>query len=123
REDPRLERDPVAADAVRVAAPVDALMVGPDPGGDVVQPRMLEDPRADLRVALDLAPLGRIERARLLQDRVGDPELAEVVQYPRGVDPLDPCRVEAERDGNITSQPSDGARVQRRARIAQVERL
>ena len=51
---------------------------------------MLEDARADLRVAADLLPLVAVQRARLEQDRVGDPELADVVQHAGGADALDP---------------------------------
>ena len=57
-----------------------------------------EDLRADRRVLLDLLPLGAGERAALLQDLVGDADLADVVEQEavleagvveqRGVDSL-----------------------------------
>ena len=42
-----------------------------------------------------------VERARLVQDRVGDPELAEVVQHAGGVDPLHPVGAQAERHRGV----------------------
>jgi len=57
--------------------------------GDVAQARVLADPRPDLRVARHLVPLRVGQRAGLVQDRVGDPELAEVVQHAGGLQAVD----------------------------------
>ncbi len=60
-------------------------------------PGVLQDPGADLRVAAHLPPFRLVQGARLLQDRVGDAELAEIVQDAGGVDALDVRLGEAER--------------------------
>ena len=89
REDARLERDRLAGEARRVSAPVDALVVGEHPVADVAQVGVLEDPRAELRVAADLLPLAVVQRAGLVEDGVGDPQLADVVQHAGGAHALD----------------------------------
>jgi hypothetical protein len=47
------------------------------PGRDVLEVGVLEDPCADLGVAPDLLPLLVVELAGLVEDLVGDPELAD----------------------------------------------
>src|SRR5437763_10115382 len=80
RDDPRLERNLACAPALRVAGAVEALVVVEDPerlrrhlGGD-------EDRVADVDVLGHRRLLVRLQRTRLLQDRVGDADLADVVQ-------------------------------------------
>jgi hypothetical protein len=51
-------------------------VVGADPYCDVAKAGVLEDPGADLGVAMHVRPLGVVERARLVKDGVGDPQLA-----------------------------------------------
>ncbi len=100
-EDPGLDRDLVRAQTERVALAVQPLVVGAHPAGDVVHPRMLEDPGPDLGVATHLSPLLCRERARLEQDRVGDADLSEVVEHTGGVDPLKPFLRDAERPRRV----------------------
>jgi len=82
QEDAGGERDRVTAEPVRVAAAVEALVGVPDPGGDRCQ---AVDPRHDLRAGLRVLPqdreLGVGKRARLAQDRLRHPHLADVVEH------------------------------------------
>ena len=80
-EDPRLERDRLAADAAGIAVAVGLLVAVEDPLADVGQLAGAEDPAGHLGVAADLVPLGRRERPGLVEDRVGDADLADVVQH------------------------------------------
>jgi hypothetical protein len=82
REDARLERDLAGTEALGIAAPVDPLVVGADPYRDVPKAGVLEDPGADLAVAMHLLPLGVVERARLVKDGVGDPSLPRSCSTP-----------------------------------------
>ena len=85
---------------------------------------MLEDPRADLGVAADLAPLVGVERAGLLQDRVGDAELADVVQHARRRGGARGGRRSQPRWRPVCSASWPTVmRVARGAGVAQVERL
>ena len=77
---------------------------------------MQEDPRADLGVAPHLLPLGVAERAGLVEDRVGDPELAEIVQDAGRVDALDPLGASSSRAAVSRANVADGARVVGRCR-------
>jgi hypothetical protein len=67
-------------------------VVGEHPAGDVAQVRVLEDAGAELRMAADLLPLGRLEGARLEQHRVRDTEFADVVQHAGDTHALDLVR-------------------------------
>ena len=65
RQDPGLERDVLAGEMVGIAGPVQAFVVVPHAGKDVVQLlQVLEDRHADLDVRLDLAILLGRQRAR-----------------------------------------------------------
>ena len=81
-DDARAERDLVAGlRRVGVAAAVGPLVARADERGDAGQAgRGLEDPLADQRVAAHERPLVAVERAGLVEDRVRDRELADVVQ-------------------------------------------
>ncbi len=87
RDDPPLDRDRLALQPARVAAAVPLLLVAERDRGGHVEDRgggAAHEPVALLGVGLDdRALLGR-ERAGLEQDRVGDRDLADVVQG-RGV--------------------------------------
>ena len=123
RQDPRLERDLVACNPLGIATPVETLVMGADPAGDVAQPGVLEDAGADLGVAHDLSPLRVVERSRLVQNRVGDPELAEIVEHAGGLDPLNPLGDQAERQRRLLGERTDRARVLRCVGVAHVEGL
>ena len=80
-DDPRAERDLGAAQAVRVAAAVEALVVVQDDRDRLPQARgLLEDDLADARVLPDRLPLGVRQRRRLVEDLVRDRDLAQVVE-------------------------------------------
>src|SRR5512133_1027793 len=75
------ERDALAGQAVGVAAAVPAFVAGaPDPADGAQRLGRADDALADDRVLADEAPLGVVERAGLVQDRVRDGDLADVVQ-------------------------------------------
>src|SRR6266536_1936423 len=82
REDARTEWDLVADEAVRISAPVPTFVVR---AHDLEAFALQEhDTRqhcfAEDGVRLHLAPLRRAERAGLLEDPVGNPDLADVVK-------------------------------------------
>ena len=74
-------------------------------------------------MALDLQPLAGVERPGLVQDRVGDAELAEVVEDARRPHALDPRRREAELARDLLAVAPDRLRVARGGDVAEVERL
>ena len=98
-------------------------MVREHPRPQVLETASAEDLRADLGMGADLRELGGTEPARLLQDGVGQPDLADVVQHPRDLDPLDLLGGQAELHGDQAAVAADAARVVGRARVAQVEGL
>ena len=80
-DDPRSKRDLLAGQAVRVARAVPALVARADDRADRLQGgRGAEDALADDRVAAHELPLGVVQRPRLVQDRIGDGHLPDVVQ-------------------------------------------
>src|SRR5215210_3716018 len=88
-DDAGAERDPIARQAVRVAAAVPAFVVVEHPVGYWVDAKALEHAEADLRVPLEHHPFRIGERAWLAQNLLGDRELAEVVQAGREPRELD----------------------------------
>src|SRR3954452_4546697 len=84
--DPPHQRDLLAGEPVRIAAPVPALVVGQRDRLrhlDQRRPRPREYVRADRRVGLHLLPLAGVETAGLLEDAIRDPDLADVVHGAR----------------------------------------
>jgi hypothetical protein len=81
-DDPRLQWDLLAGEAVGVAAAVPALMVGAHDQADVVHEAAdgIEHLLALDGVRLDDLPLAVIELVRLVDDLLGDRDLADVVQ-------------------------------------------
>src|SRR6185437_12264914 len=67
-QDPRLQRDPLAAERARVAAAVGALAVAEDPLADVLEADVGDQGGAELGVAVHLDPLGRRQRSALADD-------------------------------------------------------
>src|SRR5689334_19947407 len=81
-DDPGAERDRIAAQAVGVAAAIPALVVVADDRPERRAPGEGQaDPLADDRVAPHLGPLPVGQRAGLGQDRVADPDLADVMEH------------------------------------------
>src|SRR6266545_2734456 len=124
REDARGDRDLLAAEAARVAAAVEPLLVREHHlGGALEEVDRAEDVIADLRVALHLAPLGVVELPGLQEDRVGHADLADVVE--EGAAPeirqLALLEADAARDGDRVADDALGviaglvlARIERR---------
>ncbi len=80
-DDPRLDRDLVAGEPVGIATPVEALVRAADDLADVAHEPAdsREHPLALDRVRTNHLPLGLVERARLVDDLLGDRDLADVV--------------------------------------------
>ena len=89
----RAERDLLAGEAVRVAGAVPALVAGAhEPRDAAERGRGGDDALADQRVAADERPLVLVERPGLVEDRVGDRDLADVVQLGGVADAARPPR-------------------------------
>jgi len=81
------QRDLVSAQAVGITLAVEALVArAHDLGRTLKGRRGAEHALADQRVAAHEAPLLGFERTRLVEDRVGDRDLADVVQLRRALD-------------------------------------
>ena len=80
-------------------------------GGRCQRGRGGDDALADHRVAAHELPLVVVERARLVQDRVGDRGLADVVELGRERDQLDLVLGEPEPLGGPLGQPGHAAEV------------
>jgi hypothetical protein len=88
-EDARGQRNLLAAQRVRVALAVPHLVVMPNDRHDRVREfHALQNLRADGRVHLHALELGRGQPSRLVQDVVGDGELAHVVEQGPGLEGL-----------------------------------
>ena len=125
RHDPSLDRDRLAGEAARVAAAVPLLVVAEgdrrrhveDRGGGAAQ-----QPVALLGVGLhDRALLGG-ERAGLQQDRVGDRDLADVVQRCRVAEPLAELAVEPGLLGEQRREAPDPLDVRAGVLVAELDR-
>ena len=112
RDHPRQQRDRLAGELVRVALAVPALVVAED---DLRHRRVGLHPRDDagavLRVAADDLPVLLGQRRGGEQDRVGERELADVVQQPGGVDEVLLRARAAVRLGERPRVARDGGRV------------
>ena len=112
------------ADAGRVAAAGELLVVVQDDLGDrAVALDALDELRALLRMELDQLPLVVGQLAVREQDRVGQDELADVVQQRGGVDQVLLALVEAQHPGDLARVAGDGGRVARGHRVAHRQRL
>ena len=112
-------------EAVRVAAAVDPLVVGEDDLGDrAVALDPLDEPRALLRMAADDLAICSVRQPRLgEQDRVGEDELADVVQEAGRVDDVLLALGQAELAGDLARVAGDRGGVARGHLVAQRERL
>ncbi len=90
RHDPGAERDVVAAQPEWVAVPgVAFVMVQDDRHGVLEGGGLLEDDLADPRMLDDRSPLRRTESGRLVEDLLGNGDLADVVEEGGDPDPVD----------------------------------
>src|SRR4051812_25194217 len=88
-DDPSLERNVLARDAVRVAAAVPALVAMTDDRPPLQQAvDRSDDPLAERRVRLDQRTLLGRQAARLREDHARDADLADVVQEGAELEPL-----------------------------------
>src|SRR5436305_7068349 len=78
-----LDRNLFLAQAIRIAGPIRALVVAEDPAADIVELAARENPCTELRMPPHLRHLLVGERTGLAEDRVGDPDLADVVEDAR----------------------------------------
>jgi hypothetical protein len=120
----RADRDLLAREPVRVARAVDPFM---DAAHELRHPRQCrrrrDDPLAHSGMALDVLPFGGIERTWLVEDRIRDRDLADVVQFPCDADLLDLCVLQAELLGCRLCKQRDVAEVRPEVRAALHERL
>ena len=87
-DDAGADRDRLARQGVRISMSVPALVTGAHHlGHRDERGRRAQDPLADDGVLVDERPLALVERARLVQDRVRDRHLSDVVQL-RGANRL-----------------------------------
>ena len=109
RGDPALDGDLLVHEPARIPRAVDPLVVRQRHHRRELEkrlPRPGQHAVPDLRVRLHHGALRRAEGARLVQDHVGDGELADVVQGARDSDELGAGRVEADPLGE---ERADGA--------------
>ena len=107
-DDARAERDLRAAQPIRVAVPVVALMGRADePGDRAERGRGGEDRLADDRVLADQGPLLLGEGAGLVHDRVRDRDHADVAQLGGTGDLVDLLRRERQALGQLARQLAD----------------
>ncbi len=123
RDDVRRERHGIAAGPVGIATAVEALVMGVDDRDEIAE-RLdrREDRPAEGRVGLHDHPLLRGERGRLVENGVGNADLADVVQQRRELDPADLIRRELHLDRDDPRQGRDPGRVAPGVRIARVDR-
>jgi len=108
-EDPRRDGDLEPAQPVRVAASVPALVMARD---DVAHDRREERQRIDHlgaheRMRLDHGPLLLRQRPGLLEDVVGHPELADVVEDERVPEARRLGETRRDRGGELEREPRD----------------
>ena len=124
RDDPREQRDRLAGQAMRVALAVPALVVAED---DLRHRRVglhaRDDAGALLRVAAHDLPVLLGQRRGREQDRVGERELADVVQQPGRVDEVLLVARAAVRLGERAGVARDGGGVAGGHAVAHRERV
>src|SRR5690349_14729587 len=97
RDDAGFDRDRVARQSMWVATAVDPLVVVKNRQQLALEmPASLQDAKADFGVRPHDGPLGLVERTLLLQDGVGDAELAYVMQQARACERAKLVRVQTE---------------------------
>src|SRR5438876_3346635 len=123
-DDPRLERNLLAALAVRIAGAVPVLVAGAHDRAYVLEALDgRDDPLAELRVRLHHRPLLGGQPARLGEDRGRDADLADVVEEGAELEPFERVAVEAEGLADLHRHVADPARVRRRVLVVRLERV
>ena len=120
--DARGERDLLAGDAVRVAAAVPALVLVADRvrhRGEAGQ--RPQDALADDGVLAHQLPLLGVEPAGLVEDLVGDPDLADVVEQRDRADLVGRAAVQAEAAGDRAGELVDLVGVAAGVAVARLE--
>ena len=122
-DDPGAERDLLAAEPVRVAGAVEALVVVADRRHRVLEEaEAVDDARALLGVALHQRPLLARQARRLEEDRVRDRELADVVEERRVAEQVELRLREAELAADRERELLHAPRVAGGVRVARVDR-
>jgi hypothetical protein len=121
REHTGAERDRLAAEAERITLAVPPLVMRPDDRRDILA-EILDERRANGRMAADALELLRRERARLRQDPRGDDQLADVVHDGRKVERLAVWRWEVKSRGQRGDACADLRNVVRPYGVARVNR-
>ncbi len=125
RHDPPLDRDLLAREAARVTAAVPLLVMAQRDRGGHVEDRgggAPQQPVALLGVGLHDRALLRGERAGLQQDRVGDRDLAHVVQGGRIAEALAELPLEADPLGEQRREAPDPFDVRAGVLVAELDR-
>ena len=98
--------------SVRIALAVHALVArAGDLEHDRIEVDLLEDVLGDHRVLLHHLPLLVVERARLVEDALRDPDLADVVQEGADLDRIELVALVAEAFGERDGDVGDALRV------------
>ena len=114
----------MAADPVGVAAAVPALVARADDGEHLAQRGdRREDGLAGDRVAAHDPPLGVVERAGLVQDRLRDADLPDVVEERAELEQVELLRPEPERPADVERERDDLLRVVVRVGVLLLERV
>ncbi len=122
-EDPGPQRDRLTGQAARVTGAVPPLLVAQhDVERRLEELDVLQHPVAHLRVLLHHGPLFLGQLARLEQDRVGDADLAHVVQDRAPADPRQLGLVEVQHLGHTHRVLDHAVRVALGLVVAEVER-
>ena len=117
QDDPRLERDLVALDAVWIAAAVQAFVVMTDHAGLGIHAEASQQALACRGVVLNPLVLGGGQRARLSQDGGSDRELAHVVDDRRAGQDHQPVDAEPQLAPGGHRQDGDAAAVRVGGRV------
>src|SRR5258706_476971 len=123
-DDPSPDRDGLAPEAVWVAAAVPALaVVAYDRRDEGAHRQRLADPLADERMAAHLDPLGAGEGRRLREDRVVDPDLADVVEESPERDRAEGRGLQPERGADPVRERGQTLAVLLRERVLGLDRV
>src|SRR6476620_1230772 len=122
-DDPAGDRNRRARQAVGIALAVPALVLVADDASHGAKTRDgAQDALADRRVLAHDLPLTLGERTGLVEDLVGNPDLADVVKERRGADTADLLAVQRQGLADPRGQVDDALRVLTRVAVALLER-
>src|SRR5262249_35263873 len=109
-DDARLERDVLAGNPIGIAGAVVALVAVTHDRADILEPvDGRDDALTELRMLLDQPALAVRQRARLRQDGLGDPDLADVVEERAELETLELPAVEPEALADLQCEVRDPA--------------